>query len=212
MRAKELTSTVAEFLVCELRPVLIVQDSFYSWKLLSRDTWFPVEEPLITMKYFSDKACVIPELKDVDFMGTTTNMGTPRANDGYLSITAHYSSLQFVTFHKNLQCYPFPGSHNAVNIARLQKVTWRINPALQIPAFTCDNVKNVMNPVNENLMFVAIPCAGHTLNLAVRHALAVPELRTALKRGIKIVKHFNCSRLYNEELKVMQKQLDLPSH
>ena len=69
-----------------------------------------------------------------------------------------------------------------------------------------------MNPVNENLMFVAIPCAGHTLNLAVQHALAVTELRTALKMGKKIVKHFNCSWLYNEELKVTQKQLDLPSH
>ena len=102
MGAKELTSTVAECPVCDLRPVLTVQDSFNSWKLLSLDTWLPVEEPLITMKYFSVKARVIPELKDVDFMGTTTNMGTSRANDGYLSITAHYISPQFVTFHRNL--------------------------------------------------------------------------------------------------------------
>ena len=69
-------------------------------------------------------------------MEITTDMWTSTANDGYLSITAHYISLQFVTFHRNFQCCPFPWSHNAVNIAAmLKKVTgeWGINLALQIP-------------------------------------------------------------------------------
>ena len=58
-------------------------------------------------------------------------------------------------------------------------------------------------------MFVAIPCAGHNLNLAVQH---VPELRTALGRGKKVVKHFCNSQLDNKEHKVKQKQFNMPFH
>ena len=119
-------------------------------------------------------------------MGTATNMGTSRANDGYLSITAHYISPQFVTFHRNLQCCPFPSSHNAVNIATmLQKVTgeWGINLALQIPAFTCDNVKNVMNAVNENLMFVAIPLFGTHSQSCCATCISCPRTKDCFGKG-----------------------------
>ena len=61
-------------------------------------------------------------------------------------------------------------------------------------------------------MLVAIPCAGHSLNLAVQDALAVKGVKNALARAKKVVEHFNHSRLDSEELKVKQKQLDLPPH
>ena len=57
-----------------------------------------------------------------------------------------------------------------------------------------------------------IPCAGHTLNLVVQHALAIPGLAVILGRCRKIVEHFHHSRHDNEELKSKQKQLDLPQH
>ena len=61
-------------------------------------------------------------------------------------------------------------------------------------------------------MSTMIPCAGHTLNLVVQHALAIPGLVVTLGRCRKIVEHFHRSRLDNEELKSKQKQLDLPQH
>ena len=89
---------------------------------------------------------------------------------------------------------------------------WGVDLHMQVPAFTTDNAKNVVNAVSENLMLVAIPCAGHSLNLAVQDALAVKGVKTALARAKKVVEHFNHSRLDSEELKVKQKQLDLPPH
>jgi len=59
---------------------------------------------------------------------------------------------------------------------------------------------------------VAIPCAGHSLNLAAPDALDVKGVKTALARGKKVVEHFKHSWLDNEEFKVKQKQLDLPPH
>ena len=57
-----------------------------------------------------------------------------------------------------------------------------------------------------------ISCAGRTLNLVVQHALSILGLATTLGRCRKIVEHFHHSRLYNEELKSKQKQLDIPQH
>ena len=118
--------------------------------------------------------------------------------------------------HHNLQSSHFPGTHTALNIATMLRKSveedWGVDLHMQVPAFTTDNAKNVVNAVSENLMLVAIPCAGHSLNLAVQDALAVKGVKTALARAKKVVEHFNHSRLDSEELKVKQKQLDLPPH
>ena len=105
--------------------------------------------------------------------------------DGYISITAHYISLQFVVKHHNLQSPHFPGSHTALNIVtmlrKLVDEDWGVDLHMQVPTFTTDNAKNVVNAV-ENLMLVAIFCEEHSLNLAVQYALAVKGVKTALAR------------------------------
>ena len=59
---------------------------------------------------------------------------------------------------------------------------------------------------------MSIPCAGHSLNLAVEDALTVKGFHTAIARAKKVVEHFNHSRLDTEVLKLKQEQLGLPSH
>ena len=56
---------------------------------------------------------------------------------------------------------------------------------MQVPDFTTDNAKNVVNAISENRMLVAIPCVGHSLNLAMQDALAVKGVKTALRRAKK---------------------------
>ena len=62
------------------------------------------------------------------------------------------------------------------------------------------------------LLLPAIPCAGHSLNLAVQDGLDIQEVHTALAQEKKIVTHFHKSRLDSEALKSKQKQLGLPQH
>lgn len=82
--------------------------------------------------------------------------------------------------------------------------------------YTCKSqllqLNATVNAVSENLMLVAISCAGYSLNLAVQGALAVKGVKNVLARAKKVVEHFNHSRLDSEELKVKQKQLNLPPH
>ena len=75
-------------------------------------------------------------------------------------------------------------------------------------AVTTDNAQNVRNAVIDCLLLPAIPCAGHSLNLAVQDGLDVHEVHTALARAKKIVTHFHKSRLDSEALlKIPQKYL-----
>ena len=141
----------------------------------------------IDKRYSSVKARVQQELKHVDYMGMTIDLWTSRSKtDGYISIIAHYISPQFVMKHHNLQSSHFPGSHTALNIAtmlwKLVDEDWGVDLHMQVPTFTTDNAKNVVIAVSENLMLVAIPCAEHSLNLAVQYALAVKGVKTALAR------------------------------
>ena len=124
-------------------------------------------------KYFTMKSIVQQELKEVQYLGLTTDMWTSRANDGYI---AHYITPSFKMKHRNLQSFSFPGSHSAVNIAKLLKelvANWKIDLYTQVTTFTTDNAKNIINAIIENLMLTMIPCAGHTLNLVVQRALSM---------------------------------------
>jgi len=90
------------------------------------------------------KARIQQEFKQVDYMGIMTDMWTSKSKDWYISIT-----------HHNLQCHHFPRSHTALNIAtmlrKLVEEDWGVDLHMQVPAFTTDNAKNVVNAVSENL-------------------------------------------------------------
>ena len=120
--------------------------------------------------YCAVKAQVQQELKQCECMELTTDW-TSRANDGYyISLTAHNVTPQFVMKHRNLQSCHFPGSHTAINLAAmLEKLAnnWGINLSSQVLAFTADNARNVVNAISECLGLTSIPCAGHSINLAV---------------------------------------------
>jgi len=97
-------------------------------------------------------------------------------------------------------------------LQKLVEEEWGVDLHMLVPAFPTDNAKNVVNAVSENLTLVAIPCAGHSFNPAVQDTLAVKGMKTALARSKKFVEHFNHSRFDSKQLKLKQKQLDLPPH
>ena len=219
-RAQELTGAVVEFIVRDLRPVRVIDCTgfLHLMKVAEPRYVVPCRRTVtnyIDKQYIALRNTVEQELKDVQYLGLTTDMWTSRANDGYIFLTAHYITPTFQMVHRNLQSCPFPINHTAINIAELLgKMTdkWCIDISSQVIAVTTDNAKNITNAITEELMLTMIPCAGHTLNLSVQRGLAVPELSTTLARCCKIVEHFNRSRIDNEELKTKQKQLEIPQH
>ena len=114
--------------------------------------------------------------KHVAYLGTTTDMWTSQSNDGYISLTTHFIDKEFTMRHRNLVIRYFPGRHTAINIAKMLKdcaKEWKIDIQKEVAAFTTDNAQNVRNAIIDCLLLPAIPCAGHTLNLAVQDGLGV---------------------------------------
>ena len=56
-----------------------------------------------------------------------------------------------------------------------------------VSAFTTDNGSNIVKTVKEDLEVTHLPCAGHTLNLAVQSALKVSAISTALSRCKQVI-------------------------
>lgn len=140
----------------------------------------------------------------------TTDMWTSRAGDGYISLTAHYLTSSFVFESKTLQCLPLPGRHDHTLVSSsIRSCTddWLVDIDTNVTAFTTDNGSNVVKAVEDDLRCARIPCAGHTLNLAVSAGLAISSAI-----GRKVVGHFNHSRIDQEELKKKQDLLGIPNH
>ena len=139
-------------------------------------------------------------------MSLTTDLWTSKAGDAYISLTAHFVCRNFEMMHRNLETHHLPGVHDHSHLANaLHDSTseWCIDLD-HVSAFTTDNI---VKTVKEDLVVIHLPCAGHTLNLAVQSALKVPAISTALSRC-----HFNQSRIDREELHLKQQQLGLPGH
>ena len=119
-------------------------------------------------------------------------------------------------YHSNLLTHHLPaGVHDHVHIAealRSATVEWKLDLQHQVVAFTTDNGSNIVKAIDSDLQKPCIPCAGHTLNLAVQAALQVPQISRILAQCQKTVQHFNKSRVDWEELVAKQDLLKLPKH
>ena len=81
---------------------------------------------------------------------------------------------------------------------------WCIQLDEDVVAFVTDNGNNIKKPLRDDLKILNLSCSGHTLNLSVQKAFALPEVHTAIARAKKVVEHFNKSHLDFEELEEKQ--------
>ena len=84
--------------------------------------------------------------------------------------------------HRNLETHHLPGVHDNSHLASAlcgSSSEWCID-LNHVSAFTTDNGSNIVKTVKEDLEVTHLPCAGHTLNLAVQSALKVSAISTAL--------------------------------
>ena len=128
-----------------------------------------------------------------------TDMWTSRGGDGYFLLTTRYKTEEFEMQSRHLQCHHLPGVHDHIHISEAitdALAEWCIQLDTDVVAFVTDNASNIKKSLKHDLGILNLPCAGHTLNLAVQKAFSLPEVHTAISRAKKVVEHFNRSRLH----------------
>lgn len=218
--AKKLTGGIVDFICRDLRPVSVVDGvGFLQLMELAEPRYtVPCRKTIMGMvdtRYKELKRSVRGCISQQQHVTLTSDMWTSRAGDGYISLTAHYITSTFELESKTLQCLPLPGHHDHVKVS--SAITscleqWLIDVDTVVTAFTTDNGSNIVKAVEDDLKCTRIPCAGHTLNLAVSAGLETNSISTAISRSKKVVSHFNHSRIDQEELKKKQDLLGIPNH
>ena len=135
MRVKMLTEAVVDFILKDMRPVNVMhgQGVLNLMYIVEPRYTVPCRKTvmdLIDHKYHVLNERIGNQVAQQHILSLTTDIWTSRAGDGYISLTAQYTTEDFELCHQNLSMCHFPGTHDHSNIAEnLQKLagTWHID-------------------------------------------------------------------------------------
>ena len=149
---------------------------------------------LLPQLYEEAKGKLLEELAQCNHVALTSDGWTSAVNDPYITVTVHYVNQKMKMISRVLNTTYMPQSHTAVNICAFLKevaANWKITD--KIVCVITDNAANMKEAVrlagwkNET-------CFAHTLNLAVKDAIALnPELEVVLAQCRSIVTFFKKS-------------------
>jgi hypothetical protein len=157
------------------------------------------------------------EIHDAASIAFTTDAWTSRANQSYLSYTAHFLTPEFVPRNYCLAVENCDESHTADNLAKSlaeQTMSWTTeaqrssNMKLSVVS---DNAANIQAAINKLPLCMPVNCFDHTLQLAINDAVAkCSELETAIQKAKSITTHFKHSGPNTKKLLDLEKQLGIP--
>jgi hypothetical protein len=100
---------------------------------------------------------------------------------GYLSITCHFLLDNFTTTDYLLQVRELPGSHTGELIGdAIDSCLQEFNLINKNNFLVTDNASNMKASAQATNM-THIGCAAHLINLIVRNALEIPEIKAAVE-------------------------------
>ena len=155
-------------------------------------------------------------VKELFGIAFTTDMWTSRNNDAYLSLTAHFITLDFHMKSFLVGMKPFEGAHTGVRIAAEMDSTidtLQLNDkALTHRWCVNDRGANVVLAVKKSIeLDTELFCIDHTLHLIVTKAVKDVALVTdAMDQCRKVAAHFHRSTKHSELLRKKCTELDIP--
>ena len=149
------------------------------------------------------------ELKEAS-VSLTTDLWTSPTMMPYITVTAHYLTDTWVMQAKVLCTCLMPQRHTAANIAeKLGDVIreWGLGDVFCVVHDNASSMNLAMTlceDVDEDL-----GCTGHTLQLAIKKGLELPEVEKAIDAARRVVSHFRHSAIATCALKTRQDQLNV---
>ncbi|CAM4555269.1 unnamed protein product [Leuciscus chuanchicus] len=151
---------------------------------------------------------IVEEMRD-QTVSLTTDLWTSSTMEPYITVTAHYITDTWKLTARVLCTSMMPERHTAANIAdRLSEIIkeWGI----QVFCTVHDNASNMNLAMELCEMFPKdLGCTGHTLQLAIKAGLVLPDVSKAIDAARRVVSHFRHSAVATCALRKRQEQLGI---
>lgn len=211
-KQKKQNILLLKMIVQDLQPFSIVEDVGFiaytagldpTYVMPSRTT---LSKSLLPQLYGDAMAKVRQTIEnEAEYVTLTTDCWTSTCTEGYMAVTAHFISKNWVLKSMLLECFKLGERHTSENLRNeLIRVAQDWGISRKIQAVVSDNTANIVRAV----MLTGwnhLGCMAHKLNLVVQSAvLKIKPLQTKIK---SIVEHFHRSTVAAEKLKEMQKNM-----
>ncbi|XP_069106896.1 E3 SUMO-protein ligase ZBED1-like [Argopecten irradians] len=218
-RSKAITDSITHFIVKDLRPYSVVENTGFKHMLSVLEPRYRVpsrqyfSENAVPELYNSVKERVKTELRNAVSVSLTTDGWTSCATESYVTVTSCHINEKWEMKNFVLQTRVMPESHTGVNIdAVLKEAILEWNLPSDDPPLVTDNASNMILAAKEAGISCHIGCYAHTLNLACGKALKIPKVARLLGRMRRIVGYFHRSSIATNKLHEKQILLQLPRH
>ncbi|KAK6175202.1 hypothetical protein SNE40_013713 [Patella caerulea] len=209
-------------MICvDYQPISVVEDKgfvkFVSnlqplYKLPSRRDLSSV---LLPRLYENKKTELAEALKDINYVGLTTDHWTSRSNDAYMSLTCHFLTMDYKLKDYCLSVSHSPESHTGENISKAivsEVKNWMPNMnkmKIYVVSDKASNMKAAARLLPEN--FYYLNCFAHTLQLVINDSIKkFPGTQNVIAKCKNITNHFSHSSQATHKLKEMQKTMGVP--
>ncbi|XP_011706019.1 PREDICTED: zinc finger BED domain-containing protein 1-like [Wasmannia auropunctata] len=206
-----LDQLLVEYIAHDLEPFRIVErDSFKQFvheldKKYELPSRTHLKKVLLPQLYNKRKVVLAKILSTVNHISITTNLWTSTANDGIITITAHFIYDDDIK-SAVLETRKVVGHHTAEHIAEeLDEMLQKWNIREKIVTMVSDNASNMIKTATV-LKVRHSPCFAHTINLVALDVLETESVKPILKHVKEIVTYFRNSTLAMDKLRDMQKQ------
>ena len=231
-KANQISSLIGEMIAIDSLPISIVEkDGFVklmeflepAYKISPRKTMTKIIENIYNKK----KENLKDTLSTVSDVALTTDCWTSLTMEGYMTVTAHY--VQDGKLQPNvLDTSPMeklpeedgtvtegPQRHTAEALAgQLAKVTNNWDITNKVCAVVHDNASNTKH-ISDKANFESscdVPCAAHTLQLAIKKGMAIPRVANLVGAANRLVTHFKKSTVATKALETKQEGQKLKKH
>lgn len=175
-----------------------------SYSLPSR---YIVTNNLLSAEYKKKYEDIKKRISEGESICLTTDAWTSKANESYISLTAHFISKDWKLNSLFLNCFKTVNDHTAENLKNeLLEVVNKWDIQNKISCVVSDNAANILAAIR-NAGWTSLPCFAHTLHLVVIDSLKDPNVHQIITKCKSIVDHFHRSTKATNKLKEMQKQM-----
>lgn len=204
-------TAVLKFIVNSMHPVSIVDDPNFRVLYPAVDSAYvpPCRQTmtarLLTL-YHSEREHVNSLVsQQAAGVAVTLDGWTSAATQGYMCVTGHYLTAEFVLKSVCLDIMHLQGSHTADKIADEVITTVKTGLSVKVVSATTDNASN-MKSATEKAAVSRIPCAAHTIQLSITGKMT-KTLDAFVANLRKFVGHFSYSILARDSLVTVQQRV-----